>query len=87
MGAQASTSTRAVRDMQASPAEKRVIDAMCEVISVWRLERVYPYQLVVFTDVGYSEQHLRRIMRRMAQANIIQRVGGYNSRRGYALIA
>jgi hypothetical protein len=69
-----------------SPVEMRVIEAMQRLVQIRRMDRVYPYQLVVFTDVGYSEQHLRRVMRRMAQLDIITRVGGDRSRRGYTLM-
>jgi DNA-binding IscR family transcriptional regulator len=65
--------------------EARVVEAMRQVMHIRRVSRVYPYQLVLWTDVGYSEQHLRRLMSRLAKENIITRVGGEHSRRGYTL--
>lgn len=68
-----------------TPIELRIIDAMRQVISIRQVSRVYPYQLTLWTDVGYSEVHLRRIMARLAQKNIITRLGGATARRGYTL--
>lgn len=63
----------------------RIVTAMEQLRSRHHLDRVYPYQLASLIYIGYSEQHIRRLMCKMARMNIITRVGGDNSRRGYAL--
>jgi hypothetical protein len=68
-----------------APIEARVVEAMKQVMHIRGVSRVYPYQLPLWTDVGYSEQHLRRIMARLATQNIITRLGGEKARRGYTL--
>jgi hypothetical protein len=67
------------------PIETRVVEAMRQVMHQRRVVRVYPYQVALWSDIGYSEPHLRRVMARLAKENVITRVGGDNSRRGYAL--
>jgi len=65
--------------------EARVVEAMRQVMHLRGVKRVYPYQLPLWTDLAYSEQHLRRVMAKLARNNIITRVGGATARRGYTL--
>jgi hypothetical protein len=74
------------------PDAIRVVDAMRIMTAMERLQKhhhihkIYPYHLVVRECVGYSEQHIRRLMAKLARMDVITRIGeGEKSRMGYAL--
>lgn len=48
-------------------------------------KRVFPYMVMTRLDLARAEGSLRRDMARLAREGRLERVGGFNTRRGYCV--